>query len=142
MTEIKRYTCDVYYDVGMIGHSGGEYVTYEDHAAVVAALNEQVQALAAAQKRIAELEAKARIGQQIMDNLTAQAIKAWGELKRRDALEPVAYIEEDLNGLSFRVVYPTTLKAGDKIYCDPISVLLNEDKEQIEASGIKWRAAD
>lgn len=42
MTEIKRYDCDVYYDRGMYEHSNGGFVSYEDHAAIVAALQEQL----------------------------------------------------------------------------------------------------
>lgn len=47
MTEIKRYDCDACYDRGMYEHSDGVFVAYEDHAAIVAALQEQVRALAA-----------------------------------------------------------------------------------------------
>lgn len=27
----KRYTCNVYYDEGMVEHTSGEYVGYEDY---------------------------------------------------------------------------------------------------------------
>lgn len=47
MTEIKRYACDVYYDRGMYDHSDGDFVSHDAHAAIVAALQEQVRALAA-----------------------------------------------------------------------------------------------
>lgn len=44
---IKRYDfdVDVYHSVEVITHQEGEYVTYEDHAAEVARLNEQVRAI-------------------------------------------------------------------------------------------------
>ena len=41
---IKRYMNDL---DDMVGHRNGDFVTYDDHAAEVARLNEQVQALAA-----------------------------------------------------------------------------------------------
>ena len=46
MKEIKRYACDVYYDRGMYDHSDGDFVSHDDHAAIVAALQEQVRELA------------------------------------------------------------------------------------------------
>lgn len=45
-TEIKRFGCDVYYDQGMYEDPNGAFVSYEDHAKVVAALNDILCAIA------------------------------------------------------------------------------------------------
>lgn len=47
MTEIKRYSPDFMFDLEMVVCGDGEFVAYEDHAAIVSALQEQVRALAA-----------------------------------------------------------------------------------------------
>lgn len=51
MTEIKRYEMDcddpLFIDIRKVQSKDGEFVTYEDHATIVAALQEQVRALAA-----------------------------------------------------------------------------------------------
>lgn len=93
MTEIKRYDLVVNRITGSPGTShndNGKVCFYEDHAAVVAELNEKMEA---AQKRIAELEAYARLSQQARDGLLERAIEAEDELARRDAAkgEPVAW---------------------------------------------------
>ncbi|WYM31484.1 hypothetical protein VL73_2 [Erwinia phage VL73] len=42
MTEIKRYSPDFMFDLEMVVCGDGEFVAYEDHAAIVAALQEQL----------------------------------------------------------------------------------------------------
>lgn len=45
MTEIKRYACDVYYDRGMYDHSDGDFVSHDDHAAIVATKDARISEL-------------------------------------------------------------------------------------------------
>ena len=52
MTEIKRYSPDFMFDLEMVVCGDGEFVAYEDHAAIVSALQEQVRAQ---QQKVVEL---------------------------------------------------------------------------------------
>lgn len=57
--------------------------------------------------------------QHAIQSLTLMALVELQERRKTDSAEPAAEIREDLGRLFVKIIHPSTLKAGDKLYTAP-----------------------
>lgn len=83
MTDIKRYACEVYFDRGLYEHSDGLFVSYEDHAAIIAEKDARITELETMfQKKGVQDGNKITALQEQVRNLAAEANYLRNEIKQ------------------------------------------------------------